>query len=332
MKKFGLVFLMMAAAVTLFAGGGKDTGKGTAKYLFYYPAPHSYFVEVQTGVDAWAKDNGVAVHTDYGSDWTVNTLSDKVSALVSTGYNRIAIYPLPGVNGLYDELTKRGIQIVNFGADSSTSDPKGADTTAAFCVATDVKQAAYDAAIAVIDKMGGSGTLISILEVLTDPNTVLRQEGIAQACKERGITLKETAGIEAIDAATQKASDILNANPDAKGVVTTGMIATNGLISVLDGMNRSIVAVCIDTEEITMNAIQKGTIYGTMAQNPYGHGYLSLEILKELNNGAKVRPGKYFINSGVVLVTKDNISTYSADISAVTQKIKNDLFTEYLSK
>jgi ribose transport system substrate-binding protein len=338
MKKFryaGLVILVLAAfaAGNVFAGGKKESGSGAAaKYLFYYPAPHSYFVEVEAGVSAWEKENGITVHRDYGSDWTTNTLVDKLQALAATGYNRISVYPVPGVNGAYQELSQRGINIVNFGADSSTSNPLGQDTTASFCVATDVKQAAYDAAIAVIDKMGGKGTLLSILEVLTDPNTVLRQEGIAAACKDRGITMKETAGIEAIDAATQKASDILSANPDAGGVVTTGQIATAGLVSVLNGLNRNIVAVGIDTDEATMQAIRNGKFYGTMAQNPYGHGYLSLQLLKELSSGAKVRPGKYFVNSGVALVTKDNIDTYSSDITAVTNKIKANLYTEYLSK
>jgi ribose transport system substrate-binding protein len=332
MKKIMLVVLMVLTTFAVFAKGSTDSKGGAAKYLFYYPAPHSYFVEVEAGVDAWEKDNGIKVVREHGSDWTTNTLVDKLQALAATGYNLVTVYPVPGVNGAYQELTQRGIKIVNFGADSSTSNPLGQDTTASFCVATDVKQAAYDAAVAVIDKMGGKGTLLSILEVLTDPNTVLRQEGVAQACRDKGVTLRETAGIEAIDAATQKASDILSANPDAQGIVTTGQIATAGLVSVLNGLNRDIVAVGIDTDEATMLAIRSGKFYGTMAQNPFGHGYLSLELLKELNNGAKVRPGKYFVNSGVALVTKDNIDSYANDITAVTNKIKTNLYSEYLTK
>ncbi|WP_010253604.1 sugar ABC transporter substrate-binding protein [Treponema primitia] len=333
MKKLGLIFLMMMTAFAAFGGGNKQAGGGEFKVLFYFPAPHSYFNDLQTGSTAWVKDTGNKVTVEYGPEFSINTESEKVNALVAAnGFNAITIYPLPGVNGLFEELTKRGINIINIGADSSTSNPKGTDTTAAFCLATDVRQAAYDAAITVIDKMGGKGTLLNILEVLTDPNTVLRQEGVKQACTERGITYRETAGIEAIDAATQKATDILTANPDAMGVVSTGMIATQGLISVLDGMNRQIFAVTIDTEEGTLNAIKKGTIYGTVAQNPYGQTYLSLEILKAMHDGAKPRPGKYFIDSGTVMVTKDNVDSYANDINAMTQKIKNNLYTEYLTK
>jgi ribose transport system substrate-binding protein len=333
MKKIGFVFCMVLAASVLFAGGNKDAAaNGGLKLLLYYPAPHAYFVDVQKGVDNWVKENGIPVQTEYGSDWTVNTLSDKVSALAARGFNAISIYPLPGVNGLYDELTKRNIKIVNWGADISTSTPRGQDTSSHFCLATDVGKAAYDAANIAIDKMGGSGTLLCVYEVLTDPNTVLRQEAVKRACAERNITLRETAGIEAIDAATQKAADILNANPTAGGIITTGMIATQGLVSVLDGMNRNIVAVTIDTDEATLTAIDKGIVYGTIAQNPLGQGYLSCELLKQLYEGAKPRPGKYFIDSGTVLVTKENVKTFNNDINAVTQKIKNSLLTEYLTK
>jgi ribose transport system substrate-binding protein len=97
-------------------------------------------------------------------------------------------------------------------------------------------------------------------------------------------------------------------------------------------MNRNIIAVGIDTDEATMLAIQSGKLYGTMAQNPYGHGYLSLELVKLMGQGYKPVAGQYFINSGVALVTKDNINTYSNDITAVTNKIKGELTTKYLTK
>jgi ribose transport system substrate-binding protein len=335
MKKIYFVCFLVMVATVAFAGGNKDSSNAASRpinLLLYFPAPHAYFVDVQKGVDDWVKETGISVHTEYGSDWTVNSLSDKVSALVATGYNAISIYPLPGVNGLYDELTSRNVKIVNWGADISTSTPRGTDTNASFCLATDVGKAAYDAANIAIDRMGGSGTLLCIYEVLTDPNTVLRQEAVQRACIERNVTLRETAGIEAIDAATQKAADILNANPDAKGIITTGMIATQGLVSVLNGMNRNIVAVGIDTDEATLAAIERGVLYGTIAQNPLGQGYLSCELLKHIHEGAKPRPGKYFIDSGTVLVTRENLGTFNNDINAVTQRIKGSLLTEYLTK
>jgi ribose transport system substrate-binding protein len=336
MKRVVLFCLVVMTVTTVFAGGGKQqaAGSGDLKMLFYFPAPHPFFEELKKGSTAWVGENGINLTVEYGPSFETNTEIEKVNSLVAAGgYNAITMYPLPGINGTYEELTRRGIRIINIGADSSTSNPKGQDTTASFCLATDVRQAAYDAAIIVIDKMGGKGTLLNILEVLTDPNTVLRQEGVKQACQERGITYRETAGIEAIDAATQKAADILNANPDAMGVVTTGFVATQGLIAVLDGMpNRKVFAVCIDTDELILNAIRKGTIYGTIAQNPFGMTYLSLEMLKLMHEGAKPRPGKYFINSGTVMVTQENVDTFEKDVTVITQKIKASLLTEYLTK
>jgi ribose transport system substrate-binding protein len=335
MKRAGLFCLIMLVTVmAVFARGGAQQESKDLKMLFYFPAPHPYFEELKKGSTAWVRENNINITVEYGPSFDTNAEIEKLNSLVAAGgYNAITVYPLPGINGTFEELTRRGINIINIGADSSTSNPLGRDTTASFCLATDVKQAAYDAAITVIDKMGGTGTLLNILEVLTDPNTVLRQEGVRQACQERGITYRETAGIDVIDQATQKAADIINANPTAMGVVTTGYVATQGLISVLDSMpNRQIYAVCIDTDELTLSAIRKGVIYGTIAQNPFGQTYLSLEILKLMHEGSKPRPGNYFINSGTVMVTKDNIDTFDKDIAAVTQKIKNSLMNDYLTR
>ncbi|MDR1618377.1 MAG: sugar ABC transporter substrate-binding protein [Treponema sp.] len=337
MKKLLVFCLLVFVVFSGFAGGAKQSSAANTKeanLLFYYPLPFPFFDLLKVGIDAWQKDNpGIKLAVEIGPDAQTNSEIDKVNALVAAkNYNGIAIYALPGVNGFFEELTKRGINIVNYAGDSSTSNPKGQDTTASFYVGTDIWQAAYDNATVVIDVMGGKGTLLHILEVLTDPNTVIRQEAVMRACKDRGVTYKEVAGVETIDQATQKATDILSANPDAQGIVTFGMLSTQGLVSVLNGLNRKIYAVTADTEVPTLDAIRSGVIYGTVSENPTAMAYISLEILKQMADGAKPRSGKYTVSTGTVLVTKDNITSYEKDIQALTQKIKDSLLTEYLIK
>ena len=57
-----------------------------------------------------------------------------------------------------------------------------------------------------------------------------------------------------------------------------------------------------------------------------------MTILKLMNEGYKKVDGTYFIDSGCVLVTKDNIDSFSADLAKVTDQIKADLTTKYLTK
>ena len=41
---------------------------------------------------------------------------------------------------------------------------------------------------------------------------------------------------------------------------------------------------------------------------------------------------QYFIDAGTVLVTKDNMDTYAADLETRTQEILDELTTTYLTK
>jgi hypothetical protein len=42
--------------------------------------------------------------------------------------------------------------------------------------------------------------------------------------------------------------------------------------------------------------------------------------------------GGYRIDSGTAFVTKDNLKTFDQDIAAITEKIKGELTTKYLTK
>ena len=46
----------------------------------------------------------------------------------------------------------------------------------------------------------------------------------------------------------------------------------------------------------------------------------------------KVKDDQYFINAGNVVVTKDNMETYEADLEKVTEDILSKLTTDYLTK
>jgi ribose transport system substrate-binding protein len=233
---------------------------------------------------------------------------------------------------LYDEVVKRGGTVVNFGA--STFEP----TPASFAVRTDVKDAAMVAAEFIIGKMGKKGTLVDVLEVLEDPNTKLRKEGIEQvAAKYPGIKIVEVAGIKSEQEAVEKIeASIAEAGGFVDGIICTGYVPTVALSKILTNYEtkykKHIHGVGIDTDPVTMKAIEDGYLEGTISQNPYGHGYLSLLALKYMSEGWKPRPGAYNINAGIVMVTKANLTTYNDDLTKVTNQIKADMTKKYLMK
>ncbi|MFV0529031.1 MAG: sugar ABC transporter substrate-binding protein [Lachnospiraceae bacterium] len=321
------------------SGSAEDTSSSSdLKMAWYAPAPHPYMDEVQKGVEKFQEEQGVEVIIQIGPDWTQASENEKVEALVAQGVNALSIYPCDasGANGLYEEIgEKAGVNVVNFGTDTSSP------SAAKFAVATDVKQAAMDATEAVIEGMGGKGNILNVLEVLEDPNTALRKEGIEETvAKYPDVTIiQEIAGIKTQEEAVSKIESALSANiGKIDGIICTGMVTSVGMTQTLSdyyekqGTDKHIYAVGIDTDEGVISAIEDGTIDGTIAQNPVGHGYISCMLLKYLSEGYTVKDGGYFINAGNVLVTKDNLDTYEADLEKVTEDILASLTTEHLTK
>lgn len=309
---------------------------GAFKPVWYAPAPHPYFEEVRKGVTAFEADTGIKVEQQIGPDWTQGSQNQRMEALAAQGFNAFAVYPADasGANGLYEELTASGAHIINFG--TSTAQP----TTASFAVATDVKAAAMQATEELIKAMGGKGNIINVLEVLEDPNTALRKQRIEEVvARYPDVTIiQEVAGMTSIETAVQKISDALSANIDrVDGIIATGYTPSVAIAQVLTeyrsrGGQRQIHAVGIDTDEAVMKAIADGVMDGTIVQNPFGHGYLSLLLLKYLSEGYKPKADAYFVNAGFLFVTKENLDTYQQDILKVTEQIKSEMLDKYLER
>lgn len=320
------------------ASGDSSAPAAAANYKlgWYAPAPHPYFESVKTGVEAFTKDTGIPVDMQIGPDFTQESQNQRVEAMAAQGINGLAIYPADavGANGLYEELTANGMQIVNWGADSKRPNKS------AFGIATDVSKAAYNACTEMVKKMGGKGNVINVLEVLEDPNTALRKAAVEKCVAENpGVTiLQEVAGIKSTDEAVSKIESVLAANADkVDGIIATGFNPSVGLATMLPdfyskGSGKHIVTVTIDTDPAVMKAIKDGVIDGTIAQNPAGQGYISMKVLTMLLDGYKPVDGVTAIESGDVMVTKDNADTYEADLEKVTKQILAELPTKYLTK
>ncbi len=87
----------------------------------------------------------------------------------------------------------------------------------------------------------------------------------------------------------------------------------------------------IDTGATVIQAIRDGHIDATIAQNPFGHGYIPIAMLKLMLDGWTPRKDYRFVNSGIVIVTKDNLDTYVATVRNNAEAIVGELKTKYLA-
>lgn len=346
--RFQLVTLMvLALAGTMLYGCSKTEPKATDtqkkatdkkeyKIAWYVSAPHPFFEDVKKGVEGFEKDYGITVEKQVGPDWSQPSETQNVEALAAKGLKYFVFYPSDpsGANGMIDELTGQGSSFISFGAQPSQP------TKTKFYAGTDIKEAAVQATEYVIKQMGEKGNLINVLEVLEDTNTKLRKEAVEETVKKYPNVkiIQEISGMKSPEEAVQKIDDSISANlGKVDGIVATGDITSAGVAQVLSaykqkGNTKVIHAIGIDTDPIVMKAIKDGVLDATISQNPYGQGYLSCLLFKYIADGWTPKQGSYNMNTGSILVTKDNIDTYQKDIAKLTEDIKATIETKYLEK
>jgi len=305
----------------------KDTSK--YKLASYWPAVHPYYESVKKGLAKHAEDFGVEVYSQIGTDWTQPTENEQVEALIAQGYNGLMVFPLDaaGANGLYEEVVAQGVPVCNYGA--PTQEP----TPASFTVATDVKAAAMIATEKVIEAMDYKGGILNVLEVVTDPNTILRKEGVEEVvAKYPDVEIVQTIGdMNAIEECTEKISNALAAGGDSiNGIVTTGYNPTVATAQILTEMeNDRIAFVGIDDDPAVLKAIEQGYITGTFGQNPYCQGYVTPLLLQYLIDGLEKKQDHAFIDTSGVVITKDNLDTFMDELWNAAFELAENARTEY---
>ncbi|MCK5610935.1 sugar ABC transporter substrate-binding protein [Candidatus Pacearchaeota archaeon] len=332
MKKF-LILILALVLTTIFmavafAGGKKEAAPAEYKISWFAPIPHPYFESVKGGIESWEEDNGIEVKKVLGQEWTQENENENVEALAAQGYEAFFIYPTDptAANGLYEELVDRGIYVVNFGA--KTTEP----TPASFYVGTDIRQAAFDGAEKLCELLNYKGNILNVLEVIADSNTILRKDAIEEvAAKYPDIhIIREIADMQTVEESMEKIQNALSAQvEEIDGIICTGFTTTIAATSILsefhDTHDRYIHFVGIDDDPTVLDAIKKGLIDTTVAQNPWGTGYVSAELCKRLLDGWTPKTGGYAVYAGHVLVTKDNVDAYFDELVDLTMDIVDSI-------
>jgi len=336
MKRFARVALIVSTAAALAVGVSTCGRKEAAEPIAWYGMmPHPYITEVQSGAATAERDLGTRIYKMVGQEWSQDNESLNVEALSTKGHKAFSIYPgdAAGANGLFAALKRKGQIVVAYGAEPALPTP------ASFTVATDIKGAAMAACEELIRLMGDKGNILNVLETVTDINTRKRDEGINEVvAKHPNVKIIQTiADMTQVSEATNKIQSALAARGgEIDGVITTGYNPTIAAAAILtewhkDASHKRIKFVGIDTGDTVIQAIRDGYIDTTVAQNPFGHGYISCTILKLMLDGWKPVKDYQFINAGIVFVNKGNIDTYPKEVRKITDGIVADLKTKYLT-
>jgi ribose transport system substrate-binding protein len=304
--------------------------------------PHPYFAPWEQAAADAAKDFGIAaVEYKVPSEWKLELQTELVESSAAQGFNAFGIFPgdAVGVNSVVGELKANDIPAVALGG--CAQDP----TDMGFCMATDVYASAYMGTKALIEAMGGTGAVVHLAGLLVDPNTTLRVQAVEKAVAETNgaVTLLQTVGdTDNQEQGDQKINALLAAQKDQIG----GMIATGYISSVVAATalrnlgDKRIKFIGIDDDKIVLDAIRDGFVAGTMAQNPYGQGYIGAYALDQLASGCTVKADApfiqtpqtaRFIDSGTLLISAANIDSYVDDLKKLTGELQSTFKDKFLS-
>jgi len=105
---------------------------------------------------------------------------------------------------------------------------------------------------------------------------------------------------------------MIKAHPEMNALFGTEVGGAPGFAKVLEELKvqDKITVISMDDTEQNLAVVKEGKIYGIMAQNFFKMGYLGAKYAWEAAQDKEV-PAE--TDSGVTLVTKDNVDTYKND-------------------
>lgn len=294
---------------------------------------HPYFQPwIDAGAQA-AEDFGLGdVTFNETAGWDQAAQNDVLTSLASQGYNAFGIFGVSPdtINTTFEDLRDQGFFVA-----SLASCPAGDTNSASFCLSTDVETAAYKAAQAAIEAMGGEGTLVHLTGNKVDSNTQRRIAGVEAAVEETdgAVTLLEP--ITDIDVDLQSAqaavADLLATRGDEiNAIVTT---AYNPAVAAAEGVAAAeldIQVVAIDDDPAILDGISDGSVAATVTQNPVGQAYVGSYALSQLAGGCTMSEDGVIVDSGSFVVTSDNVETYDEERQTFTDQLMTDFDETYL--
>jgi ribose transport system substrate-binding protein len=125
------------------------------------------------------------------------------------------------------------------------------------------------------------------------------------------------------------------------------MIATGYIPSVVASKSlrtlgdKRIKFIGIDDDPIVLEAIKDGFVAGTMAQNPYGQGYIAAYVMDIMASGGAHGEGRRAVGQGTpqtkvhrlgdLVISQANLETYKDDLKKITTDIQGKFKDTYLN-
>ena len=326
---FGLAGCNKPADNAPSSGDAAKPGK-KQKIAFVSNGVASFWTIASAGV----KTAGEKLGVDAQTLMPVEGISDQkrmIEDLLTKGVDGIAVSPIDPANqtDLLNQAAKRTKLI--------THDSDAPDSDRLVYIGMDNYKAGRQCGDLVREAMPKGGTVMIFIGRLEQDNAKRRRQGTIDAIlgrpenpsnyDEPGKVL-EGNGFKILGTLTDQfdrakgkanAEDALAKYPDLGCMV--GLFAYNPplMLEALQqaGKLNKVKVVAFDEDDATLDGIKKGTVHGTVVQNPYMYGYKSVEVLHEILKGnTGIVPASKFIDIPARQIRKDTVDEFWTDLKA----------------
>lgn len=180
-------------------------------------------------------------------------------------------------------------------------------------VATDNRKGGSLAADRMGQLLNGKGKVLVLRYAEGSASTSEREAGFIEQIKQKFpeielVSTNQYAGATR-DTAKRASENLLNQFGDeVQGIFTPNESSTAGMLLALQDIGKAgqVSFVGFDVSQQFIDAINKNQLHGIVVQNPFNMGYLGVRTMVDSLLG---KPVQQKIDTGVMLVTKENMST-----------------------
>src|SRR5438552_13426687 len=272
---------------------------------------HPYYEPCYQGFKDAAAKSGVKAEYRAAKAFEVPQQVEIIENVIARHVDGIAISALDdqGLAPVIEEAAKAGVKVITFDAPAPSS-------KALTYIGTMNEAAGYAGAQELIKLMNNEGEVAVLQGGLGAPNLNDRFKGFERCLKEKAPNMKIVAREDEqgkMDLTVNKTEALLQAHPSLKAIFGVSAEVCPGASAALkqQGRGGKIILAGFDDLPDTLAGIRSGVVSFCIAQRTYKMGWLSVEKLRDALQG---KPLPKEIDTGVVIINKDNVDTYMQDM------------------
>jgi ribose transport system substrate-binding protein len=315
MKRIGVMLLAGALAVSAACGGDKEaapSGEGAKPRYRFAVIPKALDIPVfnyaKIGAERAAKELG-NVDVEWRAPDTADQLRQKeiLESFITQRVDGIAISTLNG-----DFLTETINRAIDAGIPVVTWDSDAPKSRRIAFYGVDDFESGRIMGEETVKLLGGKGT-VAIITALGATNLQRRLDGAREAlAKAPGIRIVEVYDIkEDVVRTAEIIATGTRRYPDLGAWVSVGgwPVFTRNALSAVDPSRTKVIS--FDTVASALDLLREGKVHVLLGQKYFGWGSEPVKLLHGIKQGRM--PEGPIINSGVDVVTKDNVEQYAAE-------------------